>query len=78
MRSCTGEPAVYEEMGSMAFVNGYITVMAVEMDSTKVSILLHLQELMEDREAYGWEVVRSYHAAWLHNVVPLGLMKGRI
>ena len=51
--TCTEEPAVYEEMDSMAFVNGYITVMAGETESTKFRMLIHLQEFMEDGEAYG-------------------------
>ena len=45
--------AVYEEMSSVAFVNSYLAVMAGEMESTKASMLLHLQDLMEDAEAYG-------------------------
>ena len=50
---CSGEPAVYKELGSMAFINGYITVMAKEPEHIKSRMLLHLQELMEDGEAYG-------------------------
>ena len=45
---------MYEELDSMAFIGGYITVMAREPEHVKSKMLLHFQELMEDREAYGW------------------------
>ena len=45
------QPALYEEMNSMAFVNGYLSVMALEMEKVKVRILNHLQEMMEYGEA---------------------------
>ena len=31
-------------------------------------MLAHLQEIIGDREAYGWSVVRSYHMAWLQHL----------
>ena len=52
-------------MSSVTFVNGYLGVMAGETEQVKASMLLHLQELMEDADTYGWEAVRIYHAAWL-------------
>ena len=51
----------------MAFVNGYISVMAMEMEQVKVRMLSHLQEMMEDGEAYGWPAILSYDAAWLQH-----------
>ena len=59
---------MYEELDSIAFMNGYISVMAREPEHVKSRILLHLQELMEDGEAYGWEGVCSYHVAWLEHL----------
>ena len=64
----SGQPAIYEELSAMFFVNGYFAVMAEESDEIEQLMLAHLQELMEDREAYGWSVVLSYHVAWLHHL----------
>ena len=49
----TGQEAVYEELSSMAFVNGYLCAMAMEMEQVMVRMLHDLQEMMEDGEAYG-------------------------
>ena len=60
-----GQSAIYEEMSSVLFVNGYLTVMAEELEEVKSHMLRHLQELMADEKAYGWTCIISYHAAWL-------------
>ena len=60
-----GQPVLYKELISMAFVNGYLSVMALESQQVKVSMLAQLQDMMEDGEAYGWPIVVSYNAAWL-------------
>ena len=39
--------------------------MAMKMAQVKVRMLNHLQEMMEDVEAYGWPAILSYHAALL-------------
>ena len=52
-----GQPAVYEEMSAVLFVNGCLTVMAGESDEVKHPMFQHLQELMEDSEVCGWESV---------------------
>ena len=52
----------------MVFVNGYLLVMAMEMEQVKVKKLNHLQEIMDDREAYGWPANLSYHVAWLQHL----------
>ena len=52
----------------MAFVNGYLMVMAGQSAATKASMLVHLQKLIEDAEAYGRETVCSYHAAGLQHL----------
>ena len=59
---------MYYELSSMAFVNGYLSVMALESQQVKVRMLAHLQEMMEDGEAYGWPIVLSYHVAWLQHL----------
>ena len=28
----------------------------------------HLEDLMEDGEAYGWPVVRDFHSTWLQHI----------
>ena len=52
----------------MAFVNGYLTVMAIESVQIKLRMLTHLQELMDDVQDYGWPTVKSYHATWLQHL----------
>ena len=66
--TCAGDPAVHEELTNIPFVNGFLTLRGGESDTTKVSMLLHLQQLMEDTVAYGWETDHSYHAAWLQHL----------
>ena len=46
-----GQPAAYKNLLAMPFVNGYLTKMAV-----------HLHEMMEDGENFGWSVVRAAYA----------------
>ena len=52
----------------MAFMNGYLSVMALESQDIKPRMLTHLQEIMEDGEACGWPVIQSYHVAWLQHL----------
>ena len=59
---------MHEDLSSLAFVNGYLSVMALESQNIKARMLTHLQEIMEDGEAYGWPVVQYYHAAWLQHM----------
>ena len=58
--SPSAQPATYEHLSPMAFVDGFVMVRLREPP--------HLQELMEDRDHYGWPVVRAYHAAWLQHI----------
>ena len=60
-----GEPAIYEELSAVLFINGYLTVLVEYTEEVKGHMLWHLQELMEDAEFYGWRSVRDYHVAWL-------------
>ena len=66
--SPSAQLAIYDQLSSMAFVDGCITVMSTESPHIKVIMLTHLQELMEDWEHYGWLAVRAYHATWLHHM----------
>ena len=50
-----GQIAVYEEMSSILFVNGYLTIKGEKTEEVKGHMLQHLQDLMEDAEAYSWE-----------------------
>ena len=52
-------------MSIALFVNGYLAVVAVEHVAIQEYMMVHLQELMEDAEQYGWRVIREFHAAWL-------------
>ena len=51
-------------------MNGYLSVMAKEMEQVKVRMLNHLQEMMEDRKAYGWPAVLlcATLGAWLSHM----------
>ena len=44
------QPIVYKNIPSVAFVDGYITVMGQEPSRIRSIMLTHLQELMEDGE----------------------------
>ena len=50
-------------MSATLFVNGYLMVMGEEAAVIKGHMLWHLQELMEDAEAYGLRSMRDYHMA---------------
>ena len=52
--SPSAQLAIYDQLSSMAFVDGYLTVMAREPPHIKYIMLNHLQELMEDSEWYRW------------------------
>ena len=58
-------PAIYN---SIAFVNGYLSIMALPMDILRHKMASHLQEMMEDGETFGWLVVCAYHAHWLQHL----------
>ena len=52
----------------MAFVSGYLIVMDSQHQDTKAFLDSHLQDIMEDVEAYGWPVVRDFHSTWLQHI----------
>ena len=58
----------YESMLAMGFVNGYLAIMSLQKDSLRDKMAVHLQEMMEDGETFGWPVVRPYHAVMLQHL----------
>ena len=64
----SAQPVVYEQIFSMAFVNGYIIIISKDLPHTKAFMLTYLQELKEDGDHYRWPAVRAYHAAWLQHI----------
>ena len=59
---------MYESMSSLAFVSGYMTIMDLQPEPIRKLMWVHLKELMEDGECFGWPTVRAYHAVWLQNI----------
>ena len=57
-----GQPAAYESISILAFVNRFLTIMSLQMDALRIKMSAHLQEMMEDGETFGWPVVRAYHS----------------
>ena len=51
------QPPVYSDMSVALFVNGYLAVVEIEFMPVKEYMMVHLQEMMEDVELYGWRVV---------------------
>ena len=51
------QPATYESLSCMAFVNGYISIMDLQTVTIRNKMTIHLQEIMEDGEIFGWSVV---------------------
>ena len=42
--------------------------MSLQKDTLRDKMAIHLQEMMEDGETFGWPVVRVYHMAWLQHL----------
>ena len=64
-----GHPATYKEFTVSSFVRGYLIVLKdVQVSEVKDRMVLHLEELMEDVDIYGWEKVKAFHAAWLNQM----------
>ena len=59
---------MYGELSVMAFVQGYLIVMDSQPQDTKECMNSHLQDPMEDGEAYRWPVVRDFHCTWLQHI----------
>ena len=44
-------------------------MMKSERDTkVKEHMALHLEEIMEDTDVYGWDKIRAFHAAWLNQM----------
>ena len=63
-----GQPTANESLSAMAFVNGYLTIMSLQNDTRSDKMAVHLQEMTEDLETFGWPVVRDYHTVWLQHM----------
>ena len=63
-----GQPAVYDSMSCMEFVNGYLAIMARQKDTHRNKMAIRLQEMMEDGETFGWPVACDYHAGQLQHL----------
>ena len=57
-----GKPAVYRELSVMAFMRGYFIVLDSQPQDIKALMDSYVQDLMEDREANGWSVVRDFYS----------------
>ena len=63
-----GRTAVYGELSVMACLRGNLIVMDSQPQDTKALMDSHLADLMEDREVYGWPLVRDFHSTWLQHI----------
>ena len=65
-----GQPSMYESMIllSLAFVSGYMTILYLQPEPICKLMWVHLKELMEDGERFGWPNVRAYYAVWLQHI----------
>ena len=50
---------MYSDTSIALFTNGYLSRTAEESVVTKEYMFVHLQELIEDVEVYGWSTVRE-------------------
>ena len=55
-------------MCSLAFVEGYMTIIDMQPDPIRKHMLAHLRELMHDGQRFGWPTVRNYHAVWRQHI----------
>ena len=42
--------------------------MSLKKDSLRDKMAVYLQEMMEDRETFGWSMVRAYNVVWLQHL----------
>ena len=68
MASRAHQPATYESLSIMAFVNEFLTIMALQMGAVRIKMSAHLQEMMEHGETIGWPVVSAYHVLCLYHL----------
>ena len=59
----------YKVFTISSFISGYLIVLkSVHDTQLKDHMVSHLEELMEDTDAYGWDKVRGFHAAWMNQM----------
>ena len=57
-----GQPAAYKDLSVAAFVTEYVLVRNSEQDTTiKEQMSLHLVDLMDDTDLYGWDKILVFH-----------------
>ena len=68
-----GHPATYKDLRVSSFARGYLIVLNdVKVGEVKHCMVLHLEELIEDTNIYGWEKVKAFYAAWLNQLEQYG------
>ena len=65
-----GQLATYQSLSCMAFINGYLSIMAQQTDIIRNQMASHLHELMEDGEIFGWLKLKLRKALVWHRVAP--------
>ena len=61
--------AAYKDLSVSALFRGYLIVLKNEQDSqVKEHMVLHIEKLMKDTDAYGWEKVQAFHATWMNQL----------
>ena len=65
-----GKAPVYEDISLALFSNRYLAVVSEEGPTIHGHMLVHVREMFENVEMYGWRVVREYHTAWLQLLEP--------
>ena len=68
INALSSQPAIYDQLSSIAFVDRYLAVLSREPPHTKALMLDHLQELMEDGEHCGQGL--ACHLAPVHGAGP--------
>ena len=63
-----GKPSEYESMWSLAFVEGYMTIMDMHPYPIRKHMWAHPRDLMHDGQHFGWPIVRTFHAVWLQHI----------
>ena len=63
-----GQPTDYESMSSLAFVEGYMTIMDMQPKCARKHMWVHLRDLMQDAQCFGWSSVRTFHGVWLQHI----------
>ena len=63
------QPVNYKDLTVSVFVRGYLIVLkSVQDTQVKEQMVLHLKELMEDMDVYGWDKVQVFHATWMNQM----------